>query len=176
MKMSHNILANEILQMGSEVYVEDMNFKALQKKAKKTTVNKKTGRFNSKIRYGKSLNNKAPAMLISIIDRKLKYMDKKIIKINTRKFKASQYNHVEDRCIKKKLSQRWNRIDNKLIQRDLYSAYLVMNSKEDLSITDRDRCIRHYDEFLINHDKCIEDLKQNKDIKLLSSFGIKKVV
>jgi len=40
-KQSHNRLANEIISLGTEVNVETMSFKGLQKRAKKTTKNKK---------------------------------------------------------------------------------------------------------------------------------------
>ena len=33
-KLEHNKLAKEILSLGNEIYVETMNYKALQKKAK----------------------------------------------------------------------------------------------------------------------------------------------
>jgi len=51
-KQSHEKLANYIISLGNQVYVEDMNFKGLQRRAKKTTVNKKTGRFKKKKRFG----------------------------------------------------------------------------------------------------------------------------
>lgn len=68
-KMDHNILANEIITYCDTVNLETINFKGLQKKAKNTTVNEKTGRINKKKRFGKYLSNKAPSMflIISII-------------------------------------------------------------------------------------------------------------
>jgi len=69
-KQSHNRLANHILKLGDKFYVEKMNYSGLQKRAKKTTKNK-DGKFNKKKRFGKSIANKAPAMLIEIIDKKL---------------------------------------------------------------------------------------------------------
>ena len=103
---------------------------------------------------------------------KLKYENLSLKKINTRTFKASQYNHVENKYIKKKLSQRWNKIDNDLIQRDLYSAFLIMNSKSNLKETNRNKCYKTYKDFKTKHDKLIEELKTNKTQKYLSSFGI----
>lgn len=170
-KQEHNELANYILSIGTEVFVETMNFKRLQKRSKEITKNK-NGKFNRKKRFGKLLNNKAPAMLISIIDRKLKYIDKNINKVNTIKFKASQYNHFEDKYIKKKLSQRWNYINNEKVQRDLYSAFLLMNSKDNLEETDKNLCLKEYEQFKENHDKQIKELKEINS-KQLSSFGIK---
>ena len=60
-----------------------MQFAGLQKRSKKTTVNK-NGEFNKKKRFGKSLANKSPAMLIEIIDRKLKYYGLEIFNLATR--------------------------------------------------------------------------------------------
>src|SRR6056297_1472566 len=75
-KKAHEELANYILSLGNEIYVEKMNFKGLQRKAKNTTINKKTGKYSSKKRFGKSIANKAPGLLIKIINRKLSYQDK----------------------------------------------------------------------------------------------------
>ncbi len=71
-KQDHNIMANDIIGQTDMVLIEKMNFKGLQKRAKNTTTNEKTGKFNKKKRFGKSLANKAPAMLMTIIKNKLK--------------------------------------------------------------------------------------------------------
>jgi hypothetical protein len=170
-KQSHEKLANYIISLGTKVYVEDMNFKGLQKRTEKTTINKKTGKINKKKRFGKSLANKAPAKLIEIINRKLKYLDKDIVKINTWKVKASQYNHNDDTYIKKQLSERWNIINYEKIQRDLYSAFLIMNVKDNLEEIDRESCIKNYQQFKKNYDKELNKIKTSK-IKTLASMGI----
>mgnify|MGYP000904883999 CR=1 FL=1 len=172
-RLEHNRLANEIISQADTVYVEEMNFKALQKKAKKTTVNKKTGRFNKKKRFGKSLGNKAPAMLIEIIDYKINYKGGKLYKINTKEVKASQYNHLDGSYEKKKLSQRWNNFSYNgkeiKVQRDLYSAFLIKNVTDDLCKVDDNKCNKSFDEFLKLHDKEINRLKGKKN---LSSMGV----
>lgn len=173
-KYQHEILSNKILKLGTNIYVETMNFKGLQKKAKKTTINEKTGKINKKKRFGKSLANKAPAKLITIIDRKLKYVGKSINEINTSKIRASQYNHVTNECNKKDLKDRWNK--DLGIQRDLYSAFLIMNVKDNLEEIDRENCFKTFDNFKDKHDKEIIRLKELKELKnnkkLISSFGI----
>ena len=70
-KYQHTCLANDILALGTEIYVEPMDYRALQKRAKKTEKNK-SGQFKRKKRFGKSLANKAPAMLLLILENKLK--------------------------------------------------------------------------------------------------------
>ena len=165
-------LANYILSLGNIVKVETMNYKALQARAKETTINKKTGKINKKKRFGKSLANKAPAMLIEIINRKLKYDGLNINKINTYKVKASQYNHFTDEYNKKELKDRWNKdID---IQRDMYSAFLIMNVNDNLESINKEKCNETYDNFKILHDEEIERLKELKSsgYKLISSMGI----
>lgn len=170
-KQSHNILANYLLNLGNEFYVEQMNYKGLQKRSKKTTVNENTGKFTKKKRFGKSLANKAPSMFLTILDNKLKWNETHLYKIDTTKVKASQYNHMTDKYEKKELSVRWNNIDDYKIQRDLYSAFLIMNVKQNISEIDRNLCFETFDNFKTQHDKEIARIKSSTS-KLISSMGI----
>ena len=157
-KQSHNQLTNYILTLGNDVKVETMNYKGLQKRSRETTVNK-DGKFNKKKRFGKSLANKAPAMFLTILDSKLKWYGKELKKVNTYTVKASQYNHIKDTYTKKTLNERWNEFGEFKIQRDLYSAFLIMNVNNDLSSINRDLCISEFDNFKLLHDKEIKRLK-----------------
>lgn len=170
-KQSHNKLANYVLTLGNKIYVETMNYKGLQRRSKKTTINEKTGKFNKKKRFGQSLANKAPSMFLMILDNKLKWHNEKLLKIDTSSFKASQYNHFKDEFIKKDLSERWNVFEDKQVQRDLYSAYLIMNSDEKLKNTDRRLCFENWDWFTKMHDSEIKRIR-SCDSKLISSMGI----
>lgn len=149
-----------------------MSYKSLQRRKKETTVNSR-GRYDRRGRFGKSLENGAPAMLLSIIERKLRYEGKALHKVNTRTFRASQYNHVTDEYVKKRLSRRHNTINGRWVQRDLYSAFLLMNSDAFLEHADRDACIRTYDKFLEDHDRCINEVISS-GAQILSSFGISR--
>jgi len=167
-EQSHNKLANHILKLGDKFFVEKMNYSGLQKRSKKTTKNK-NGKFNKKKRFGKSLANKTPAMLIEIINRKLKYFGKEINKVNTYTVKASQYNHIDDTYIKKDLSERWNIFnindEEVKIQRDLYSSFLIMNVNNMANKVDRDKCFDKFDGFKLLHDIEIERLR-NLDLSV----------
>jgi hypothetical protein len=171
-KQSHEKLANYIISLGDRILVETMSFNGLQKRSKKTTKNKKTGKFNKKKRFGKSLANKAPAMLIEIINRKLIYDNLEILKINTQKVKASQYNHFTGEYNKKELKDRWN--NDIEIQRDCYSAFLIMNVNGDLETINQELCNVTYSKFKEKHDIEINRLKEMKlnGYKLISSMGI----
>ena len=168
-KQSHEKLANWILSLGDQVYVETMNYKGLQSRVKETKKDK-NGKFKKKKRFGKSLANKAPSMLLTVLNRKLNYEDKEILKIDTFKVKASQYNHIENEYKKKSLNERWNDFGGFKIQRDLYSAYLIMNVKDNLKEIDRDKCFENWNWFKKLHDREIKRLKDQGET--LVSMGI----
>ena len=178
-KDKHEKMANYILSLGDTILVETMSYSGLQARSKNTTVNEKTGKFNKKKRFGKSLANKAPSKLLEIINRKLKYEGLKLYKINTYKVKASQYNPFDECYVKKQLSERWNyfKCENKeiKIQRDLMSALIIKNvivdKKEKLDTVNRENLLNEFNEFKILHDKEINRIK-NCGNKLISSMGI----
>ena len=171
-KLDHNIMANWLIGLGDDIKVETMNFKALQKRSKKTKQDK-NGKFKSKKRFGKSLAKKAPSTFISTIKRKLNYHSLELGEINTREVKASQYNHLNHQYNKKKLSQRWNDLEygNKQIrvQRDLYSAFLVMCVDDNMCEVNNKLCEQYFDGFLVLHDKEIGRLSGSNNI---SSMGV----
>lgn len=168
-KLQHFELIKYLTSLGSTFYVEKMNFKGLQSRAKKTEKNEK-GRFKRKKRFGKSLANKAPSMLVTMLKNRVECLEGKLHEVDTVKLKASQYNHIDDDYQKKKLSQRWTIVGDRKIQRDLYSAYLLQHVNDDLKSFDKDSISMNFENFIAMHDKEIQRLKGNKN---LSSMGIK---
>ena len=156
-KLEHEILANKIIGMGDNFYVEKMSFKDLAKRAEKTE-KWENGRYKSKKRHGKSIGDRAPAILLEIINRKLLSYEKELQKIDTASVKASQFNHKTGEYIEKPLSARWNNIEGDEVQRDLYSAFLIQNVSEDLKSVNVEKCNERYDSFLDLHDSLIEEL------------------
>ena len=167
-KYQHECLANYIISLGNKIYVEKMNFAGLQRRAKNTEKNDK-GKFKRKKRFGKSLANKAPSMLLTIINRKLGYFGEKLIEIDTFSAKASQFNHLDGTYTKKTLSQRWNDFDGVKIQRDLYSAFLIMNISNDLKSFDIDKCNDRFENFYRLHNLEVDRLTGKNN---LSSIAI----
>lgn len=167
-KYQHECLANQIISLGDTIYVETMNFPGLAKRAKKIEKNKQ-GRFKNKKRFGKSIANRAPAMLLGIIEKKLSYYDKRLIKIDTWHTKASQFNHFDNTYKKKKLSVRWNDFNGIKIQRDLYSAFLIMNTARDLKSFDINKCNERFENFYQLHNIEVKRLTGHKN---LSSIAI----
>ena len=167
-KYQHECLANQIISLGDTIYVEEMNFQGLAKRSTKTEKNK-LGKLKKKKRFGKSIGNRAPSMLLNIIDRKLSYYGKRLIKIDTWSAKASQFNHFDGTYNKKKLSQRWNNSNGVKVQRDMYSAFLIMNTAEDLKSFDIDKCNERFENFYKLHNLEVERLSRHRN---LSSIGI----
>lgn len=161
-------MANRIISLGDNIYVETMNFSKLAKKSAKTEKNKQ-GKFKRKKRFGKSIANRAPAMLLDIIDRKLSYHNRQLIKIDTWNAKASQFNHFDGTYHKKTLKQRWNDFDGIKIQRDLYSAFLIMNISDDLKDFDTAKCNERFENFYRLHNLEVKRLTGHKN---LSSIAI----
>lgn len=164
--------ANLLLEEGNEVYVDDISFNGLQKRSKKTEKNKK-GKYKRKKRFGRSIGTRAPSQFLAILERKLGYTGGTYHEVNTWTFKASQYDHTSDTCRKKKLSRRHNTINGEWVQRDLYSAFLLMNSDDTLEHIDRDKCLQNYPQFKTMHDNCITEILQSGK-HIPSSFGLKR--
>ena len=108
-------------------------------------------------------------MLLTIIDRKLRYYGEKLIEINTSEARASQFNHFDGTYKKKSLSQRWNDFDGLKIQRDMYSAFLIMNINDNLKSFNIDKCNERFENFYRLHNLEVERLKGKKN---LSSIAI----
>lgn len=176
-KYQHTCLANWILSLGDTVYVEQMNFSGLQRRAKETKIDK-NGKYAKKKRYGKSLANKAPSMFLTILESKLNQYGGQLNKINTYEFKASQYDHTDDTFTKHNRSERWHILSNgDKNQRDLYSAFLIMSSDISLKHCNREKCNETYSNFKVLHDKEIERLYSDirkGNCKNISSFGFQR--
>lgn len=69
-KIDHEILANLIISFGHDITVNKVDFKKLQTRKKGNPV-KKDGSPASKAMAGETIGDNAPAMLLSILDRKL---------------------------------------------------------------------------------------------------------
>jgi len=121
-----NKVCNELLSQGNVIQLEKMNVKALQKRSKNIRINPKTNRPYSKKRFGKSILKASPSSLVTLLKTKAASRGAKVIEINTRDTKPSQYNHILNKDIKKTLNTRIYDLNNEYIniQRDLYSAIL----------------------------------------------------
>lgn len=92
---------NRLRGLGDVFITEPQNAKALQKRAQKTTINPKTGRFNRKKRFGKSIKNRCPGYFQAKVKAKFQSTGGKYIEV-AKNFRASQYDHTCNDYIKKR--------------------------------------------------------------------------
>ena len=104
-------------------------------------------------------------MLLLIIDRKLKYKNLELKKIDTFQVKASQYNPIDGTYKKKQLKDRLVKLDEEIIvQRDLLSAYIIAHTNDDLKTIDEVICYDGFSTFKQLQDNEIQRLKDNNQL------------
>ena len=173
-KFSHQYEVNRMVMLGDTFCVEEMNFKALQKRAKKTEVSEKTGKYKKKKRFGKTIARRSPATFIRILSKKVTALGGTFIKVKTSSFKASQYDHRADKYKKKELKERWHIFDDGTkVQRDLYSAFLLMNSDMLGLKSDRVSCFNTFEQFYKFHEEEIEKIENEHEVILNSGIKLK---
>ncbi|WP_394120948.1 hypothetical protein [Planococcus donghaensis] len=171
-KYAHNEDVNRLRSWGDEAVLETMNIQGLQKKAKVATRNEKTGNWNSRKRFGKSILNRSPGYFISQLKERFKATGGTVREVNTWTFKASQYDHVLDASNKKQLSQRWHTLPcGTKIQRDLYSAFLLHCSDADWQKPNNEECQTFFPIFYPLHQQCVESIKNNRVAVLNSGIN-----
>ena len=148
-----NQIRKQILIEYWELYWEDLEYQEIKKRERWMNLWKLVQRWS-------------PWQMRSKLEEKWKLMY-----VDKYNYKASQYNHETNEYIKPKLSERTKKIWENVIQRDLYSAYLLLNHKEDLKAIDREKCIEHFNTFLENHNQLISKLKEEKE-KYPQSFWL----
>jgi hypothetical protein len=173
-KFSHQYEVNRMVMLGDRFYIEEMNFKALQKRAKKTEISEKTGKYKKKKRFGKTIARRSPATFVSILSKKVTALGGTFTKVKTSSFKASQYDHKADKYKKKELNERWHRFDDDTkVQRDLYSAFLLMNSDLLGLKANRAICLNTFDQFLKFHKEEIMKIENDNEVILNSGIKLK---
>ena len=165
-RQQHQIMANMLLPLGDKFFVEMMDFDGLKQKVFPSGQNKQG---NVRSQYGRSIEKRGPAKLLSILDKKLQMLGTQLVRVDTWAVKASQYNHIEDSYVKKPLYERWKEVGGSKVQRDLYSAFLLMCAGNDLRSIDRAKCFDRFDNFLSLHDIEVQRLAGQNN---LCSMGV----
>lgn len=161
---------NHIRSLGDTFVTEPKNAKKLQKRAKNTTFNSK-GKCNRKKRFGKSIKNRCCGYFQSQIEQKFKRTNGIYIEVPNN-YRASQYDHTVNDYIKKKLSNRFYKLqDGTLVQRDWYSSFLLYCYDFRTQDIDKYKCITNFNRCYDKGKALIERIKAN-NIKVLNS-GIK---
>ena len=171
-RLAINEDVNRLRSLGNVFVTEQKNTKKLQKRAKKTTINK-NGKYNRKKRFGKSIQNRCPGYFQEQVKKKFESTGGVYIEVPA-DYRASQYDHTCDDYIEKKLSDRMYCLsDGTLVQRDWYSSFLLYNIDYITITIDKNRCKQSFAIQYAREKVLIERIKTNH-IKVLNS-GIKLV-
>ena len=83
-------------------------------------------------------------------------------------FRASQYDHTNDTYKKKELNIRQFKLsDGTIVQRDIYSAFLLYCTNKTLTTPDRNLCITYFENFYKLY-KEFEKYVEDNHIKILN--------
>ena len=113
-RRDHGTFINRIFEEGGTVCLEKLSYVAFQKM------------------YGRSSQRHAMGEFVSHLKQRAASAARKVVELNPRELRMSQYDHITEAHVKKPLSQRWHRLGetNWIIQRDVYSALLAMCAAE----------------------------------------------
>ena len=122
---------NHMRSLGDVFITEPKNARKLMIRSKDTSVNEKTGKANRKKRFGKSIRNRCPGYFQCQAEMKFTLTGGRYIEVPYG-YRASQYDHTNGEYVKRKLSQRlFSLSDGTVVQRDLYSSFLLYNASID---------------------------------------------
>ncbi|MCD8326539.1 MAG: hypothetical protein LUC90_07630 [Lachnospiraceae bacterium] len=159
-KFANREIANNIRSMGDILITEPKNAGKLKRKAKepKVTVREDgTKKFSRRKRFGRSIQNRCPGQFQE--ELKHKFRDAHYIVVPS-KYRASQYDHTANQFIKKELNQRmYSLSDGTKVQRDLYSAYLLMHPDGEIKFPDYVTCKSDFSTFKTKMDVRIKEIK-----------------
>ena len=172
-KTSHHTFINKVVQNTSEFILEPMNFKALQKKSKKTErqdeavpVKQKDGsskmvcKYKRKKRYGHSIKNRSPGLMLADLKLKATQYGIPYYEIDIHQYRASQFHHDTGEYIKPALNERFKAIEGHRVQRDLYSAFLICHTDDTLTAPDFEACHLDFPHFVEMQDTLILNMKK----------------
>lgn len=172
-KTSHHTFINKVIQNTSEFILEPMNFKALQKKSKKTErqdeatpVKQKDSslkmvcKYKRKKRYGHSIKNRSPGRMQADLKAKATQYGIPYYEIDIHQYRASQLHHDTGEYSKPALNERFKTIEGRRVQRDLYSAFLICHTDDTLTAPDFKACRLDFPHFVEMQDTLISNMKK----------------
>ena len=180
----HNKLVRKIVTQCNCVIKEPMDYKALAKRSKQATTksDKTITKTNSngetkvivknkrKKRFGTSIQKRSPGLFQNKLVAKMEALGGTVIDVDIKKYRASQRNHTSETITKPSLSDRTKYIAEHLVQRDLYSAFLLCHFG-DSTTPNYESCQNDFNNFLALQYKVITHVKNTGD--KTKNFGLK---
>ena len=166
-RYANNETANRLRSHGDVLVTENVSVAAWAKKSKPVVVSSDENgnqRRKCRKRYGKSVQNRCPGGFLATCKRKFGswyYVDLM--------FRASQYDHMTGKYVKKPLGQRTHCFpDGRGSPRDLYSAFLLEHADACYDSPDRGACVADFDAFYEASVRMIESMRVS-GIRVLNS-------
>ena len=170
-KQLHYKAVNRTVKSGDRFITEKMDWTRFAKKSKKTEKSDKTIEVTNKkgetktvqknkrkMNFRKSLNNCSPGLYESLLKQKLSYYGIELEYVDMKTYRASQYNPATQEYVKAQLSERHKVLWDKLVQRDLLTAFELQNPMDDLKSIDIKKLEMKLDRFFELHDKAIQEI------------------
>ncbi len=173
-----NEAVNHLRELGDVFVTEPGEAAALQKKAKpkineKTTGSKRKKKF--RFNFRKSIRNRCPGCFQARAKEVFESTGGRYVEVS-RNYRASQYDHTADEYIKKKLSQRMYSLkDGTVVQRDMYSSFLLCNADGTYELIDKRRCRETFPSFYRKaQDRIMKIRKSGKKVMNSGFFPLRK--
>ena len=150
---------NKLISMGDNFKEEDTSYKSMATRAKETTINEKTGKYNSKKRHGKTINNNAPSSLLNMLKNKVEQLGGSYNK-SENIVACSQFDFTDEETPFKKHYLNERIIINKrgdVIPRDMLAAFNLQHCNNELVKEDLEKIKENNS----NIDKKIKEIKEN---------------
>ena len=149
---------NHLRTLGDCFVTEPANAKKLQKRANPEIKTDKKGRMKRKKRFGGSIKNRCPGYMQVKAKQLFETTGGAYIEVPM-EYRASQYDHIADTYIKKKLSQRMYCLtDGTKVQRDWYSSYLLYCINNTYTQIDKRRCKQKFSAMYQKEKQMIETI------------------
>lgn len=144
-RLAVNEEVNHLRSIGHIAITESRNAKKLMKKARPRR--DENGVWKKRKRFGRSIRNRCPGYFQKRLKDVFESTGGTYIEVPD-DYRASQYDHTCDAYIKKKLSDRMYALnDGTVVQRDLYSSYLLYHYDPETGRIDKENCISQFEEF-----------------------------
>lgn len=183
-KYAINETVNKLRSLGDTFITESKNAAKLMKRSKKTEREEKVSeivqkdgsvkqvkKYKKKRRFGRSVQRRCPGYFQAQMERKFTSTGGSYHEV-PRDYRASQYDHTSGEYEKKSLSDRmYSLSDGTVVQRDIYSSFLMYNTDDTYTAIDRGKCIASFPEQYKMQQEVIEKIKKEK--KNVLNSGIK---
>ena len=161
-------LALDTVSMGGKLFVEDMNFQGLAKRAQgETEESPVTGKCKRKKRFGSSIHRASPGTYIRYVREYAPLFGGNVFTVNAITHRASQYIPVADIYEKHPLYMRTVMAGNRPVQRDLLAAFNLSSTDDSKELNKINALLaaENFSHFLELHDAEIRRLMQlNKNL------------